>query len=91
MSDSLFSGKPAFLTARIFVQDKTARDLAWLARVEATKAGQEPSPQAVDALADTILRAWLDTQPLLGERQEAVRKALAEADNNVLNRLRERA
>jgi len=88
MSDDLFRPKSSFLSARLFVQDSTARNLAWLARVEAAKAQQEPAPSAVDALADTILREWLEGQPDLASRQSAVRMALAEADNAALAKLK---
>ena len=85
----LIHPKPSFLTARIFVQDSTARDLAWMSRVEAAQVDQEPSPQAVDALADAILREWLDAKPSLAMRQRLVRVALKEADDAAMAKLKE--
>lgn len=78
----------AFRTDRIHITGHSARALAFLARVEAAKAGVEPQPDGADCLAENIIRAWLDEQPLLEERQAAIRKAFVEIDAAALAKVR---
>ncbi len=71
---------PSFRTERLFVTSKVARALHFIARVEAAKQQQEPAPDAADALAESILRDWMDRQHQLEARQSAVRMAIVKAD-----------
>lgn len=70
----------AYRTDRIYITGSTYRALAFLCRMDAARAQQEPAGDAVDALVERLLVEHCEKQPQLAARQSAVRIAITKAD-----------
>jgi hypothetical protein len=66
---------PSLLQEKIYVSRAVLKGLETLSILDAAKAGDDrPLTTGVDAIADQIIRAHLEQQPHLAERQKAVRE-----------------